>query len=122
MQSGAARAGGVSCPAGLWLPEHAAKSQAVEERDQGVRCPVAAAGCVRAVGLGDRLLLEAEVGVKVDLDGGDLLVAEPERDGRQVDPGSRERTGARVPQGVRSDVLVLQGRALACRSLAVPAD
>lgn len=50
--------------------------------------------------------------MEVDLGGLEVRVTEPERDARGVDPGVQKRHRAGVPQGVRSDVLPGQARAV----------
>jgi hypothetical protein len=71
----------------------AAYSQAFQEREERVDGPVPAWAGPRWRGLGDRGLLERQVGVEVDAVGGaDVLVSEEERDGRSV--GAVAETGS----------------------------
>ena len=59
-------------------------------------------------GSGERLLLQFEVGVQVDLCGVDADVAEPERDHAGVDAGVQQPHRGGVPQDVRGDRLAAQ--------------
>ena len=67
----------------------------------------------------ERSLFEFEVCFQVNLFGGDVFVAEPQRDDGGVDPGVQQSHGGGVPQGVGCDVLVHEGRARRCRSSSV---
>jgi hypothetical protein len=57
------------------------------------------------------LLFEGEVGVDVDLGGGDLLVAEPQGDDGGVDAGVQQPHGGGMAQHVRGELLAGEGRA-----------
>ena len=59
----------------------------VPETPAAVGCPVSARCCVRRSRAGEGLFFERKVGEQVDLGGFDALVAEPERDDRDVDAG-----------------------------------
>src|ERR1700677_93067 len=98
----ARRGPGDRCPVLL----NAAYSQAFEEGEELIRRLVPAWGGSRRRGLGDRLLLDAEVGMEVDAVGSaDVLVSQPERDGRAVNTMAKQVHGAGVPERVRGDVL-----------------
>ena len=83
----------------------AGELQIFEEGKQGVGCPVAAGVAVRGCDAVKGALLERQVGVQVDVRGALLLVAEPERDRRRVDPGVEERHRGGVAQHVHRDAL-----------------
>src|SRR5262249_27824621 len=72
---------------------------------------VATGRTVQGCGALKRFLLDGEVGVEVDLSGGDELVPEPEGDGCDVDAALQQPHGAGVPQDVRRDPLGSQRRA-----------
>src|SRR6266702_1940145 len=78
-----------------------------------VRRPVPARLRRRRRGPGQGFLLEREVGVDVRLRRPRALVPHPESDGDGIDPCMQEGHGRGVPQGMRSDVFVPDGR-VAC--------
>src|SRR5487761_1334869 len=84
----------------------AAYSQGFQEREERVRWAISARACSWRRRLGERLLLETEVGVEVHAVGrADVLVAEPEGDGGGVDTMAEQVHGAAVTQRVGRDVL-----------------
>jgi hypothetical protein len=64
----------------------------------------------------ERSLFEFEVCFQINPCGGNVFVAEPQRDDGGVDPGVQQSHGGGVPQEVGCDVLVREGGARRCRS------
>jgi hypothetical protein len=91
-------------------------------REQLVRRPVATGPGRHGGREGQRLLLDADVGVEVGVCGPDAGVAEPEGDHGGVDAGVQQGHGAAVAQDVRMDALAQQRRAVLPGGLGVGAD
>lgn len=85
-----------------------AGSEAVEPGEDVGLGPVGSRSGVRWAGAVDGGLLDRHVGVQVGVGAGCVLVTEPERDDGDIDPGSQQVHGRRVPQAVHGDVLGCQ--------------
>ncbi len=83
----------------------------LEKREQCVVRTIAWRRSSRGGGACESLLLEPHVGVQVDLGGLDGLMSEPEGDDAPIDAALQQLHCGRVPQGVRRDPLVHEGRA-----------
>jgi hypothetical protein len=97
-------------------------SEPVEEGQQRVGWPIAARRGLGRIHAGDGAFLLRHVGVQVDRCGGDLLVAEPEGDDRDVDAGLQQPHRGGMSQGVHGDVLAAQQRAGEAGDREVPGE
>jgi hypothetical protein len=84
--------------------------EGVEEREERVGGLVAAGWGADRGGPVDRFLFDVLVGVLVDVGGLDALVAEPERDRRDVDALGLEQHRVGVSEDVRGDALPASDR------------
>ena len=113
-------------PGKPWRPRSRCQASGIIPGPRGTRGACRAGGtCLlrrRRRGPGQGLLLELEVGVDVRLRRPGALVPHPEGDRDGIDPGVQQGHGRGMPQGVRGDVFVLDGRAARRRGRDVPFD